>query len=172
MTLQQIAGMGRRLVLFLKLFADCFGRRDARSLLLVYVKGQLSGLKRKNCEAIALEFGIPPRTLQRLLESVNWDESKLRDRCQQLVATDHADPEALGIIDESGIAKSGCHTVGVSRQYNGNRGKIDNCTVGVHLAYSASGFQCLLDSRLYLPEDWANDPVRRKKHTSRTTLGF
>jgi SRSO17 transposase len=103
---------------------------------------------------------------------VNWDEAKLRDRCQQLVARDHADAEAVGIIDESGIAKSGCHTVGVSRQYNGNRGKIDNCTVGVHLAYSAAGFQCLLDSRLYLPEDWANDPVRRKKHTSRTTLGF
>jgi SRSO17 transposase len=172
MTLKQIAGMGRRLVLFLKLFADCFGRCDARALMLAYVKGQLSGLKRKNCEAIALEFGIAPRTLQRLLESIKWDETKLRDRCQQLVATDHADPEALGIIDESGIAKSGHDTVGVSRQYNGNRGKIDNCTVGVHLAYSAAGFRCLLDSRLYLPEDWANDSDRRKKHTSRTTSCF
>ena len=76
MTLKQIAGMGRRLVLFLKLFADCFGRRDARALMLAYVKGQLSGLKRKNCEAIALEFGIAPRTLQRLLESVKWDEDQ------------------------------------------------------------------------------------------------
>ena len=172
MTLKQIAGMGRRLVRFLKLFADCFGRCDARALMLTYVKGQLSGLKRKNCEAIALEFGIAPRTLQRLLESIKWDETKLRDRCQQLVATEHSDSEALGIIDESGIAKSGHDTVGVSRQYNGNRGKIDNCTVGVHLAYSAVGFRCLLDSRLYLPEDWANDPDRRKKHTSRTTLCF
>jgi SRSO17 transposase len=140
--------------------------------MLAYVKGQLSGLKRKNCEAIALEFGIPPRTLQRLLESVKWDETKLRDRCQQLVAADHSDREALGIIDESGITKSGRETVGVARQYNGNRGKIDNCTVGVHLAYSAGGFRCLLDSRLYLPEDWANDPARRKKHTSRTISSF
>ena len=172
MTLKQIAGMGRRLVFFLTLFADCFGRCDARALMLAYVKGQLSGLKRKNCEAIALEFGIAPRTLQRLLESIKWDETKLRDRCQQLVATDHSDPEALGIIDESGIAKSGHDTVGVSRQYHGNRGKIDNCTVGMHLAYSAAGFRCLLDSRLYLPDDWANDPVRRKKHTSRTTSCF
>jgi SRSO17 transposase len=168
MTLQQIAGMGRRLVLFLNLFADCFGRRDARRLMLIYVKGQLSSLKRKNCEAIALEFGTPPRTLQRLLESIKWDEAKLRDRCQQLVAAEHAHPESLGILDESGIGKSGSHTVGVSRQYNGNKGKIDNCTVGVHLAYSAPGFQCLLDSRLYLPENWINDPARRKKHTCRT----
>jgi SRSO17 transposase len=163
MTLDQIAGMGRRLVMFLKLFADCFGRCDARELLSVYVKGQLSGLQRKNCEAIALEFGRSPRTLQRFLESVRWDETKLRDRCQQLVAAEHAHPEAIGIIDESGTHKSGSETVGVSRQYNGNRGKVDNCTVGVHLTYAVPGFQCLLDSRLYLPKDWANDQERRKK---------
>jgi SRSO17 transposase len=172
MTLKQIAGMGRRLVMFLKLFADCFGRRDARELLLVYVKGQLSELQRKNCEAIALEFGRSPRTLQRFLESVRWDETKLRNRCQELVTADHAHPEAIGIIDESGIHKSGSDTVGASRQYNGNRGKVDNCTVGVHLTYTVPGFQCLLDSRLYLPKDWADDPARRKKHTCRTTSSF
>jgi hypothetical protein len=63
------------------------------------------------------------------------------------------------------VAKSGKATVGVGRQWNGNRGKVDNCVVGVHLGYSAPGFQCLLDSVLYLPEDWANDPERRKKTT-------
>ena len=160
MTLHEIAGMGRRLVLFLQLFADCFGRKDARKLLLIYVQGQLSGLKRKTCEAIALEFGQAPRTLQRFLESVKWDEQKLRDRCQELVAKEHSHAEAIGIIDESGIGKSGSETVGAARQYNGHKGKIDNCTVGVHLTYSAPGFQCLLDSRLYLSQEWANDPVR------------
>jgi SRSO17 transposase len=71
-------------------------------------------------------------------------------------------------VDESGTAKSGKHTVGVGRQYNGNRGKVDNCVVGVHLSYSAPGFQVLLDSALYLPEEFASDPARRKKRTSRT----
>ena len=163
MTLKQIAALGRELVLFLALFADCFGRRDARELLRVYVKGQLSDLKRKTAEGIALRFGKAPRTLQRFLESVKWDEEKQRDRCQEIVAADHAHPEAIGVVDESGVAKSGKETVGVGRQWNGNLGKVDNCVVGVHLSYAAPGFQCLLDSGLYLPEDCANDPVRRKK---------
>ena len=165
MTLKQIAALGRKLTLFLALFADCFGRRDARALLRVYVKGQLSNLPRKTAEAIALEFGTAPRTLQRFLESIKWDEEKLRDRCQQIVAKDHAHPEAIGCVDESGTTKSGTETVGVGRQYNGNRGKVDNCVVGVHISYSAPGFQALLDSTVYLPEDYANDPVRRKKTT-------
>ncbi len=163
MTLEQISALGRKLSLFLALFADCFGRRESRALLRVYVKGQLSNLHRKTAEAIALGFNTAPRTLQRFLESIKWDEEKLRDRCQQMVATDHAHPEAIGCVDESGTAKSGKETVGVGRQYNGNRGKVDNCVVGVHLSYAAPGFQVLLDSALYLPEEFANDPARRKK---------
>lgn len=166
MTLKQIAALGSKLTSFLRLFADCFGRRDARRLLQVYVQGQLSDLRRKNAEAIALKFNTAPRTLQRFLESIKWDDQKLRDRCQQIVARDHAHPEAIGCIDESGVVKSGEETVGAAWQYNGNRGKVENCAVGVHLSYSAPGFQVLLDSQLYLPEDWANDPARRKKRTS------
>jgi len=172
MTLRQISRMGRELLQFLKLFADCFGRKDARKLLVVYINGQLSDLHRKTAEAIALKFGKAPRTLQRFLESVKWDEETLRDRCQRIVATEHVHPEAIGIIDESGTGKSGRHTVGAARQYNGNKGKIDNCTVGVHATYSAPGFQCLLDSRLYLTEDWIHDTARRKKHTCLTILSF
>lgn len=172
MTLKQITGLGKELTLFLALFANCFGRREGRALLGVYVRGQLSDLHRKTAEAIALEFKTPPRTLQRFLESIKWDEEQLRDRCGQIVAAEHAHPLAIGCIDESGTTKSGKETVGVGRQYNGNRGKIDNCVVGVHLSYSAPGFQALLDSRLYLPEDFANDPVRRKKRTSPRRLRF
>ena len=168
MTLEQIAALGRKLSLFLALFADCFRGSVGRRLLRVYVKGQLSNLHRKTAEAIALQFNTAPRTLQRFLESIQWDEQKLRDRCQQIVAKDYAHPEAIGCLDESGTAKSGKQTVGVGRQWNGNRGKIDNCVVGVHLSYSAPGIQVLLDSDLFLPEDWVNDPARRKKLTCPT----
>jgi len=172
MTLEQITALGRKLNSFLALFADCFGRCDARELLRVYVKGQLSNLHRKTAEAIGLRFKTAPRTLQRFLESIKWDEEKLRDRCQQIVAGEHAHVEAIGCVDESGTAKSGKATVGVARQWNGNRGKVDNCVVGVHLSYSAPGFQMLLDSTVYLPEDWVNDPARRKKRTCRTRSSF
>lgn len=172
MTLKQIATLGKKLTSFLALFADCFGRCDARELLRVYVRGQLSDLKRKTAEAIALKFRRAPRTLQRFLESIKWDEDKLRDRCQEIVAKDHAHPEAIGVLDESGVAKSGTQTVGVKRQWLGSQGKVDNGVVGVHLSYAAPGFQCLLDSRLYLPEDWANDAERRKKTTFPTMWSF
>jgi SRSO17 transposase len=107
MTLKEVLSLGSRLTQFLRLFADCFKRNAGRSLARVYVQGLLSDIQRINCEAIALAFGRPARTLQRLLESIKWDEEKVRDRCQEIVATEHAHPEAIGIIDESGIGKSG-----------------------------------------------------------------
>jgi len=143
MTLKQIAALGRKLVSFLGLFDDCFRRRKAAELLRIYVSGQLSDIHRQTAQAIALSAGRPPRTLQRFLESIQWDEEQLRDRCQHMVVTEHAHPEAIGCVDESGIAKSGHETVGVGRQYNGNRGEIENGVVGVHLVYAAPGFQTL-----------------------------
>lgn len=172
MTYEQIAVMGQKLTSFLGRFADCFGRCEARELLRVYVKGQLSDLHRKNAEAIALRFGKAPRTLQRFLETIKWDEEKLRDQCQQMIAHEHAHLQAIGTVDESGTSKSGKATVGVGRQYNGNRGKVDNCVVGVHLGYSVPGFHCLLDSEVYLSKDWIADTARRKKATFPTTWCF
>jgi SRSO17 transposase len=167
MTGKDIAKLGKLLGQFLIRFADCFARPAGRALLDVYVRGLLSDVQRKNAEAIALEQNIAPRTLQRFLECLVWNEHQLRDRCQQIVATEHAHPEAIGCIDETGTAKSGSETAGVKRQYNGNRGKIENCINNVALAYSAPGFQCLLDAQLYLPCDWVKDAARRKKTTYR-----
>ena len=76
------------------------------------------------------------------------------------------------MIDESGTAKSGNETVGVKRQYNGNRGKVENAVVNVAVTIATRTFQCLLGARMYLPEEWANDPVRRKKRMSRTKFSF
>jgi len=163
MTLKQIASLGRELVLFLRLFAGCFGRQEPRELLQAYVQGQLSSIKRKSVEPMVIEAGIPPRTLQRLLESIQWDEEKLRDRCQQIVATEHADPRAIGIVDESGVPKSGQDTVGVDRQWCGRTGKVDNCVVSVHTSYASEDFLCLLDSTVYLTESWAFDADWRSK---------
>ena len=119
--------------------------------------------ERKSLEPIALAAGVAPRTLQDFVASGHWDHERLRDRTQQIVATDHAHPRAIGLIDESGNPKKGNATCGVSRQWCGNTGKVDNCVVGVHLGYAADDFQCLLDSALFLPEAWAKDQERRQK---------
>ena len=130
MTLAQIAGLGRKLAAFLGLFTDCFGRREPRELLRVYVQGQLSAVHRKTAEGIALEFGKAPRTLQRFLESIKWDEEHFHDRCQELLAKNHGHPDAIGVVDESAVAKSGDDTVGVGRQWSGNRGKVPSQRIG------------------------------------------
>jgi SRSO17 transposase len=140
----------------------CFGRSEPREHLRTYVSGQLSDLPRKSIEPIALAAGLPPRTLQFFLSSVQWDESRLRDRIQWIVARDHSHRHAIGVIDETGNPKKGRHTAAVQRQWCGASGKIDNCVVGVHLAYVAGDFRCLLDSDLYLPKEWANDESRRR----------
>lgn len=163
MEVKQIRGIGHKLKAFLQKFDDCFSRIEPRLDLLAYVKGQLSDLPRKSIEPIALAANMPPRTLQYFLSDVPWDQERLRNRLQWQVAAEHNHCRAIGVIDESGNPKKGNYTCGVQRQWCGNTGKIDNCVVGVHLGYVADDFQCLLDSDLYLPRDWANDTARRKQ---------
>jgi SRSO17 transposase len=173
MLLQDIASLGKMLAQFLALFASCFHGSKGRRLLAVYVGGLLSDLQRKNAESIALKQGVAPRTLQRFLESIKWDHDGVLRRCQGLIAQDHCDRHAIGVIDETGTAKSGNHTVGVKRQYNGNRGKIENSVVVVAASYATKTFSSLMAARMYLPEDWASDPLRRKKlHSRRRQVSY
>jgi SRSO17 transposase len=162
MTPKQILSLGPELADYLDQFSDCFGRSEPRTHLSDYVRGQLSDLPRKSVEPIALFIGIAPRTLQEFLNSDEWDHDKLRDRTQQIVASKHADPEAIGTIDDSGHPKKGEKTACVHRQYCGNTGKIDNCVVTVHLGYASydTSFRTMLDSTPYLPKDWSGDRAR------------
>jgi SRSO17 transposase len=162
MDVGQIKGRGRRLEKFAGEFDDCFSRSEPRGDLRAYVRGQLSDLQRKSIEPIALAAGLPPRTLQFFFSQGQWDEQRLRDRSQQIVARDHGHRRAIGAIDESGNPKKGGHTAAVQRQYCGNSGKLDNCVVAVHWAYLAGDFACLMDSDLFLPQDWAADWERRR----------
>lgn len=161
MDVGQIRKVGRALPRFLDEFSDCFGRCDTRSYLRVYVDGQMSGLHRKSVEPMALQAGVPPRSLQAFLGLLEWDEDRLVDRLQQTVARDHAHPWAIGIVDETGCGKDGGHTACVQRQWCGSLGKVENCVVSVHTGYAVGNFHCVLDSDLFVPKDWADDPVRR-----------
>ena len=162
MTIQQILALEPALDEFLAEFADCFGRPEPRQHLHHYLRGQLSDLPRKSVEPIAFFNDLRPRTLQEFLSSDEWDHARLRDRMQKMVARDHADACAIGIIDESGHVKKGRHTAGVQTQHCGRTGKTDNCVVTVHLSYASGDarFRTMLDSDLYLPESWAADRPR------------
>jgi SRSO17 transposase len=162
MDASQIKAVGRGIEKYLAEFSDCFGRCDTESYLAVYVRGQNSNLQRKSVEPMALQAGIPPRSLQAFLSLLSWDEVRMVDRVQQIVMRDHGHPWAIGSVDETGCPKKGHHTATVQHQWCGRSGKVDNCVVSVHLAYNIGEFHCLLDSDLFLPKAWANDRARRK----------
>jgi SRSO17 transposase len=160
MDAQQFRAFRPRLKAYLQEFDDCFDRKDTRGHLPVYVSGQLSDLERKSVEPMALKGGVEPRTLQEFLTGHVWDEDRMRDRLQQIVAREHAGPHAIGIIDETSFVKKGDMTPGVQRQHCGAVGKQENCIVTVHLGYAAESFHCLLDGDLFLPESWSQDRER------------
>jgi SRSO17 transposase len=165
MTTDQVFRLGPALAEFLDEFADCFGRAEPREHLRHYVRGQLSGLQRKSVEPIALFNNVAPRTLQEFLNSDVWDHPRARERLQQIVARDHEDAKAIGIIDDSGHPKSGKMTPGVQWQYCDRLGKTANCVVTVHLAFSSydTRFRTMLDTELFLPESWSNDRERCRR---------
>jgi SRSO17 transposase len=147
---------------FLEQFVDCVHTRPSRAHFKTYVSGQTSDLERKSMEPIALEFGVPPRSLQEFMEIHRWDEDALRLRLHQVVRQQHPSLESLAIIDETGMPKKGEKTAGVQRQYCGATGKKDNCVVSVHIGYCTESIAALVDSDLFIPEGWCNDPGRRK----------
>jgi SRSO17 transposase len=104
------------------------------------------------------------QVLQNFISDSPWDEKPVIDQIQKDVTQLIGDINNSSLhIDESGFKKSGKNSVGVKRQYCGRLGKIDNCQVGVYLGYTNGNRRTLIDERLYLPEDWSNDPVRRLK---------
>jgi SRSO17 transposase len=147
---------------YLSRFDDCFLRRDTRAHFPVYVRGQLSNLERKSVEPIALDAGVPVRTLQEFLSQLQWDHPLMRQRVQHIIRDEHAQGkgEVIGIIDETSGVKKGDKTPGVQRQYLGCVGKQENGIVTVHLGVSVGEFQALLDGDLFLPESWSHDRPR------------
>lgn len=155
-----IRQMKPALTRYLNRFSDCFSRKDTRSHMPVYVQGQLSDLARKSVEPIALAAGVPVRTLQEFLAQYAWNEDAVRDRLQQMVATERGNKKSIGVFDETSDVKKGVKTPGVQRQWCGKVGKTENCLVTVHLAFAQEDFHCLLDGELFLPESWSEDRPR------------
>src|SRR5208282_3233356 len=119
MDVQEIRKLKPELRNFLKMFDDCFDRKDTRAHLPVYIQGQLSNLPEKSVEPIAVNAGVAPRTLQEFLSQLVWDHDKMRDRVQQLVAAQHAGLNRIGIFDETSDPKKGIKTPGVQKQWCG-----------------------------------------------------
>jgi SRSO17 transposase len=141
--------------------SSVFARSDALVRAMSYLTGLLSPAERKNSWQLAEIMGAPnPYGFQHLLGRADWQPDTLRDFLRTYVTDYLADPDAIGVIDETGFLKKGTHSAGVARQYSGTAGRIENCQMGVFLAYASRYGQTLLDRELYLPAAWTSDRVR------------
>lgn len=124
----------------------------------------LSPAERKNSWQLAEITGAAnPYGFQHLLGRADWQPDALRDRLRSYLTDYLADPDAVGVIDETGFLKKGCHSAGVARQYSGTAGRIENCQIGVFLAYATCHGHTLLDRELYLPQEWTDDRERCRR---------
>jgi hypothetical protein len=142
----------------------CVRRRELRTSIGHYLDGLLSGVERKTGWLLAERAGeARPHRLQAVLGRGRWDTDAARDLVRAYAVEALADPDAVLVVDETGFLKKGTHSVGVARQYSGTAGRIENCQIGVFLAYASRYGQALIDRRLFLPEAWAADHTRRAK---------
>jgi SRSO17 transposase len=139
--------------------------------------------QRKNMERMEeTVVDADDQRLQHMLTESHWDHRAVLDQValeadQWLGGT----ADSCLLIDESGFAKKGQHSVGVKRQWCGRQGKVDNCQVGVFAVLGKGHHATLIDERLYLPKEWVSDPGRcrkagipeaERKHRSKSELAL
>jgi SRSO17 transposase len=150
-----------------------FARPEVRRRAAGFLRGLLGEVARKNGWQLAEHAQeTTPDGMQRLLTTTRWDPDALRDDVRAYVIEQLGDPDGVLVVDETGFLKKGTKSAGVQRQYSGTAGRIENCQVGVFLAYASRKGRALVDRELYLPKEWAIDVDRRAEAHVPGEVGF
>ena len=152
-----------RLSEFMKPFVAGMARNGQREYAATFVRGLCSDLERKNSESIAYHFQLERKQIQYFIGESSWNDEPVRAELARQVAAQLGTSDGVLVFDPSGFPKSGKESVGVARQWCGRLGKIDNCQVGVFMAYVSRYGHALIDGELYLPKEWTKDKPRMKK---------
>ncbi len=158
---------------FLQPFSALVRRPESVHSMERYTTGLLSDLPRKTASDMGRT--LPDTNDQRLREFLTntaWDVREM-DRLRIAHMVKHATAgDGVLIVDDTGFAKKGSHSVGVARQYSGTLGRVDNCQVLVTAHYVDGIFDWPVMARLYLPEQWATDSARRDKAQVPSEIDF
>jgi len=161
-----------RLERFLDPFVELLQRGEQAQHARSYVAGLLSTLEYKNVESIAYLHDQEREPLQQFIGQSPWDHHPWLTELASQVGQQLGSPDGILLFDPSAFPKKGDASVGVQRQWCGRLGKIDNCQVGVYLAYVGGSEHALVDVRLYLPKEWAKDKRRRAEAGVPKTVRF
>jgi SRSO17 transposase len=169
MDARQITKLDRELGNYLEHFVEGLGRPERRDALRLYMTGLLLDGERKSVAPIAgrlVDAADQVEAMrQRLQQAVNvaqWNDEVMLDRLAVKLDGELPGVEAF-VIDDTGFAKKGEHSVGVQRQYSGTLGRVDNCQVAVSLHLAGEHGSGMIAFRLFLPESWIGDRDRREK---------
>jgi SRSO17 transposase len=155
-------GTAARLEGFARPFVESLGSDAQRRNATGYVEGLLSNLGAKTAEAIAYLHDRERQGLQKFIGQADWDHRPLLAELARQVGAELGEPDAVLVFDPSAVPKKGTASVGVQRQWCGRLGKLENCQVGVYLAYVSRRDHALADVRLYLPKEWGTRTRRRE----------
>jgi len=158
---------------FLRPFQALFRRRESQTAMERYLTGLLTEHPVKNCDTLAeIVPGTNEQQLQGLLTQMVWDETAMNRRRVQIMRAVKTEGDGVLIVDDTGFAKQGQHSVGVARQYSGTLGKVANCQVTVNCHYAERTVAWPVVTRLYLPKAWCADTTRRQAAQVPETLLF
>jgi len=147
-------------------FAGDFGYITRTRWAGIYLQGLFLDGERKSIEPLSQRVSVPgwhgdtEQALQLFVNQSSWDEQAVLPTYRSILGEAFDDPDGIVVIDDTGFAKKGRHSVGVARQYSGTLGKTDNCQVAVSLQYAGPKGGYPLALRLFLPESWTSQPER------------
>ena len=158
---QVFEGVTQRLSEFVEPFAALLTQPAQRRRTAEYLSGLVSDLERKNVESIAYRLDQDRRNLQHFIGAAQWNHRPLFLELARQVGEELGEQDGVIVFDPSAFPKQGKQSVGVARQWCGRLGKTESCQVAIYMAYVSRKDQALVNTRLYLPEDWAKDRKRR-----------
>ena len=142
-------------------FLEGMGRKTRRRWAPLYLHGLLGPDGRKSLQPLAMRLGLGGHDqLQPFIASPAWDDAPLRRVLVEKADALVGGRDAVLVVDDTACPKKGKRSVGVARQYCGALGKQANCQVLVSLTLAQGEVPVPLGLRLFLPDEWANDPDR------------
>jgi SRSO17 transposase len=167
MNRREIERLDRELSGFIESMVAGMGRPERRRAMKWYIVGLLLDGERKSIEPMAArlvddesEIEAMRQRLQQAVSVSTWGDDELLGRVARKIDGELPGIEAF-VVDDTGFAKKGTHSVGVARQYSGTLGRVDNCQVAVSLHLASEAGSGCIGMRLFLPEAWAIDATRR-----------
>ena len=173
MTVEEVQGWDEDFQEFFLGFSHRFSRVETRWQARKYLRGLMASLQRRSGWSLAQQAGDQtPDAMQALVCSPCFDRDGVRDDVRAGVVAAIGDAAGVLVADETGFVKKGSGSAGVQRQYTGTTGKVDNCQIGVFLAYHTASGRALIDRELYLPQSWTSDRDRCRRVHVPDGVGF